>query len=452
MKQLVERAEPCGCDHVASRHPIQKRESARFTGISGISDNRPVASQHSAIQAMADRHSTRSAMPVSNAPPIQRVVTGGRNGRPYRSSEVPGREFPTYEQAKAAEEQVRRERAEQAQRERPPVNFQFQPPTGPVPTPENPLSAALHQYPAHFGPVLTTGGQVHQNQVGSVMEGGSAFVTEPGKTAFSGQNTYAVIMTNGPDDNRQVFNPTGQSTSLSSLPGTSPFAFHKQNVFMQGRPPQGVTLPPGRKTAHAEALAVHSQGFEKAVEKNATDLNNMASMMGIDTERVVPDDPTEDDMEYLSSVLGMPGVTTDIVENRASCGKFGESGFPGGCNQEMANTVGTYGGLLDQHLPSQFSFLAQNTGLASFGVSTAGPYTHQGNPLIITNAGGRVAPHNPISWTTSKPRHMGEELQAYIARSEPQNHVHDHDHDDEKESEMNEEEDGSHLSEEDGEQ
>jgi len=362
----------------------------------------------------------------SGAAPIQLTVKQLRTpGRKWVSSELPDQTFDTKEQALAAEKEKldsdKKAAAARAREERPEVDFQFVPPTSAPPTITDPTSLALHQHRPHFGPLLTTGGHVHRNQVSALLPSSSAPPSITKNTAFTGKDTNAAILTSGPGDIRHVFGPTGNSTSLDDLPGTDPFEFHKNYIFKQGQPPEGVTLPDGRRTGHAEANAVHSLGFPGAAKKNADDLSGLAELLGIDLEDL-------EDEDHLIGALSLPPVTTDIVENRTSCGSRGKSGYGGGCNQEMEDTVPRYQSELDTHLPPSFSFLATQTGLASFGVSAAGSYRHEGNPGIITGAGGRIGTHHAFDWKTGQARHPKENLQAYYARA----HAHAHDDVDEE--------------------
>jgi len=402
----------CACGGTAKTFEDQSPRGVAQRKLNHLIAQSPRTQQFAALQSF------------SAAPPIQRKVYRLRtSGRKWVSTELPEQTFDTQEQALAAEKKKLSDdaqaEAERALEERPAVNFQFVPPTSAPPTITDPTSLALHQHRAHFGPLLTTGGHVHREQVSALLPSSSAPPSITKDTAFTGKDTNAAILTSGPGDVRHVFGPTGNSTSLDDLPGTDPFAFHKSHIFKQGQPPEGVTLPDGRKKAHAEANAVHSQGFKGAVKKNASDLSFVAEAMGIDLSNL-------EDEDHLIAALGLPPVTTDIVENRTSCGSRGGSGYAGGCNQEMADTVPRYQSELDTHLPPGFSFLATQTGLATFGVSAAGSYRHEGNPGIITGAGGRIGTHHAFDWKTGQARHPKENLQAYYARAYAHDHEHEH--------------------------
>ncbi|MGC7409306.1 hypothetical protein ACPWR0_02300 [Pandoraea pneumonica] len=403
----------CACGGTATTFEDRSPRGVAQRKLNQLITQSPRTQQFAALQSF------------SGAAPIQRTVKQLRTpGRKWVSSELPDQTFDTKEQALAAERKKvaddKEAEAARALEERPEVNFQFVPPTSAPPTITDPTSLALHQHRAHFGPLLTTGGHVHRNQVSALLPSSSSAPSITKDTAFTGKDTNAAILTSGPGDIRHVFGPTGNSTSLDDLPGTDPFEFHKNHIFKQGRPPEGVTLPDGRRTAHAEANAVHSRGFTGAVKKNASDLSAVAKLLDIDLDNL-------DDEDDLIAALGLPPVTTDIVENRTSCGSHGKSGYGGGCNQEMADTVARYQSELEAHLPPSFSFLATQTGLASFGLSAAGSYRHEGNPGIITGAGGRIGTHHAFDWKTGQARHPKENLQAYYARA----HAHEHEaHDD----------------------
>lgn len=346
---------------------------------------------------------------------IQLKVLPNRNGTGFKSS-LTGQVYPTERAALDAEEAHQAERARMEEEEQPEVDYEFQPPQQGAPVlPQTPIAEALLQHPVHFGSVMTTGGDVTARQANALA--GSQVIPQSQQTAFSARNTHAMVLSDGPEG-VHVHNHAGESTPVSSISYAShPVPqFYQQHGFMQGPPPEHVTLPDNRKSAHAEALAAHSEAFRSSVQRNAEDMSMMAEEMGFDPEVGVGDESEEQFENTLSFLSGLP-VSSNIAINRASCGHQGKSGHTGGCNQEMAETGEHYPEMLEEHMNPQLAFLATQTGMASFGVSASGPYKHQGNPALMTQSGVNVSMHNSFNWKTGQPKPISQKQQEYEARS-----------------------------------
>lgn len=345
---------------------------------------------------------------------LQLRVSANRKGG-FKSS-ITGQVYPTEILAQEAEDAHEAERVRIQQEDHPQVDFEFQPlPDGAAVVPQTPISGALLQHPVHFGPVITTGGDVTRQQANNVAQSQVIPPTQP--TAFSARNTHAMVLSDGPDG-VHVHNHTGESTPVSSISyATHPVPeFHRTHAFMQGRPPEHVELPDERKTAHAEALAANSEAYRSSVKRNADDMNAMAEAMDFDPEVGVGDESDEQFQNTVNFLSGMP-VSSTIAINRASCGQRGKSGHAGGCNQEMAETGENYPEMLAEHMDPELAYLATQTGMAGFGVSAAGPYKHQGNPALMTESGVNVSMNNSFDWNKRHAKPISREQQEYEARS-----------------------------------
>ncbi|MFH6990860.1 hypothetical protein [Flavobacterium sp. FlaQc-48] len=371
-------------------------------------NNVPAQLGHTPVQKKASH-----AVPSDKT--VQLKVLPNRKGGGFKST-LTGQVYPTEIAAQNAERAHEEERARMEQEEQPEVEYEFQPPQQGAPVlPQTPIAEALLQHPVHFGSVMTTGGDVTAGQANALA--GSQVIPQGQRTAFSARNTHAMVLSEGLDG-IHVHSHAGQSTPVSSISYAShPVPqFYQNHGFMQGAPPEHVTLPDDRKSAHAEALAAHSEAFRSSVQRNAEDMNVMAEEMGFDPELGVGDESEEQFQNTVSFLSGLP-VSSNIAINRASCGHHGKSGHTGGCNQEMAETGEHYPEMLEDHMDPQLAFLATQTGMASFGVSASGPYKHQGNPALMTQSGVNVSMHNSFNWNTGQPKPISEKQQEYEARS-----------------------------------
>lgn len=346
---------------------------------------------------------------------IQLRVLPNRKGGGFRSS-LTGQIYPTEPEAQQAESAYQAEQERIRQEERPPVDFHFQPPQQGPPIPQTPIASALLNHPVHFGPVMTTGGDVTREQVNALA--GSEAIPEGQPTAFSARNTHAMVFSDGLEG-LHVHSHSGDSIPVNNITNeTHPVSeFYQAHLFRQGRPPAHVTLPDNRSSAHAEALAVNSEAYRSSVKRNADDIKQFSEIMGFDPEVGMGDEDDEQFQNLINFFSGFP-VNTNLAINRASCGHKGGSGHTGGCNQEMAETGENYPAMLQQYLHSpQLAFLATQTGMASFGVSAAGPYKEQGNPARMTESDVQVGMHNSFDWKVGQGRPISREQQEYMARS-----------------------------------
>ena len=347
---------------------------------------------------------------------IQLKVMPNRGKPGFHSTKTGRVDYSTETEAIEAEARYDREQAELREQEQPQVAFNFVAPEDGPPVPNTPLASALLEHPVHFGPVLTTGGDVSAAQVNSLAP--QTVMPPSPRTAFSARNTHAMVLSHTAEE-YSVHSHTGASIPLSSISyeSHSPRPFWAEHVFRQGPPPDHVYLPDTRQKAHAEALASRSDAFSLAVEQNARDIMNMSEAAGYDSSLGVDKAPTDAQLENLSLFLGSPRVGTTIAINRASCGKRGRSGYSGGCNQEMADAVSRYEDKLDSNMDEGLAFIASKTGMASFGVSAAGPYKHQGNPSIMSSAGVDVNQHNAFNWQRRQAKPLSAQQQQYLARA-----------------------------------
>ena len=367
----------------------------------------------------SQRPNLKTTWDKSNYSPVQRRVSPNRGKEGgYKSSET-GLIYKTEEEARKADEAALDARQTLQEQERPPINFEFEPRQEGPPQPETELSEALLNNPVHFGQVMTTGGDVTAEQVNAYAQ--QQVIPAETRTAFSARNTHAMVFSQSPAG-VNVHSHSGGVTSVNDISYAThpPLDFYREHSFMQGRPPAHVNLPDQRTTAHAEALAVNSNAFESAVDENASELSEMAEIFGFDPEIGLDENPTDEQLENLSMFLSVLPVKTTIALNRASCGHKGKSGHPGGCNQEMANSAQAYNNLLATRMDPSLAFLASQTGMATFGVSAAGPYQHQGNPSIMTRQGVNVDIHNGFDWRTGQGKPLSEEQQRYKRTAYPE--------------------------------
>lgn len=375
-----------------------------------LKDNRPL----SVLQRKFNNKSRNEAGIIDNV--IQLRVSKNRNGVPGFRSSLTGQNYATREEAEEAENAHNTERERIRNEERPPVEFNFQPPGEGAPTGQTPIASALLNNPVHFGPVMTTGGDVTREQVNTLA--GQEVIPEHQKTAFSARNTHAMVFSDGLDG-LHVHSHSGVGTPVNDITNeTYPVSeFYPEYLFKQGQPPAHVTLPDNRSSAHAEALAVNSDAYRSSVKRNADDIEQVADAMDFDPEVGVGDETDEQFENMINFVSGLP-VSSNIAINRASCGHKGGSGHVGGCNKEMAETGEDYPGMLEEHLnSSRLAFLATQTGMASFGVSAAGPYKHQGNPARMTESDVQVSMHNSFDWKVGQGKPLSKEQQEYMALS-----------------------------------
>jgi len=394
---------------------LQRKESSR---VLPLVDNRPASvfqRKRTIVANLAGKQELHNEVTVPGSDVIQRKVFKNRFKAGYRSTLTKRDDYPTEEAAIAAEDAYWANRHAEEEAEHPQEDFEFQAPQAGPPVPETPLATALLAHPVHFGPVITRGGDVSTQQANAYAQ---KQVFPPDRnTAFSARNTHAMVFSND-DDEVRVHSHTGEATPLDEVEQKPPAEFYDQHVFKQGAAPPHVHLPDRRKKAHAEAHAVHSDAFESAVERNAADMMEMAGAADFDEGIGISAEPTDAELANLAAFVSIPHVGTQIALNRASCGHRGGSGHTGGCNQEMAESAQRYQDSLSGHMPASFAYVAQQAGIASFGVSTAGPYNKQGNPSIMTNHGVDVDVHNSFDWNTGQGNPISKEQQEYLAAAD----------------------------------
>jgi hypothetical protein len=354
----------------------------------------------------------------TSAPIQRRVIPTREKGQPtrYRST-LTGQTYDTQEEAEAAERVVneQRETREKEVREQlDSIDFSSFGGSGSTGGGFNPLSEYMGRHPAHFGPLMTQGGQVKTSEVGKAV---GEKVLAPGKnpnedsTFHSGQNTYSSIFSNlelfGESLGVNAISKTGQVTPEDDLPDVENAGreFRDEHIFMQGSPgeEEHVHLPDERKDAHAEAQAVHSDAMDTGIEDTGSRLNEL--LESVDGATSISEDPTNEEIEDFSQTLGLApflSASTDIALNRSSCNSG--SGYKGGCNQEMADYVPEYYRKHEEKVGRKSAGMHRTLGLVGPRLSVAGPYEKgKSNISIPLKAGMRVRLHNKYDW---KKRHL----------------------------------------------
>jgi len=359
--------------------------------------------------------------------PIQRVVREVRGGGGWRST-LTGKIYKTKaaaEKADAAAEEARQaeKRVPRAPR-RAKKNEGEE--VGPPALPQTPVSALLAKFPAHLGPLGTPSGDVTVEDVAKAAKQPEIQRPRGDKDIYShsGRNTYAAITSGlslgGEPVSQSLFSAEGEELPAQEIESRYPAKdklrdFREKFILAQGKPPKGVTLPKGRKTAHAEALGIHSEGFKKAAQKSSQQADYLVEQLGGLPE--LGDDPSDQALEQLSQVLG-PQIQSQVgvVENRFSCGTRGRSGYGGGCTKELADEAPKISrefvsgltkppsgekdrGEEEEEEEEQISPEArvgayQSLGILGATLSTAGDYEKRGNPEILRQAGFDLQVHN----------------------------------------------------------
>lgn len=403
---------------------VEQQRRGRVTPqseVGGIGiDDRP------ALEAEADRAGHRAldgsrALLVGTAGPptiastqtVQRKVLPVRGSKPpkFKSTLTGG----TYDSPEAAEQAETLHRQQQEQRERE-VQEELQSldemdfsggGSGGQENAMNPFSAFLGSHPAHFGPLMTQGGQVKTSEVSQAV---GTKVLSPGNdpeldsTSHSGQNTYAGVFSGfrllGEDVGFTPISKSGTPTPEQDLEGTELTAnreFRDQHIFQQGKPreSENVSLPSGRNDAHGEALAIHSKAMEGAIEHGGQSLDWLLKQVGGTQE--ISAEPTDEELESFSQTLGLqPSVSPIIALNRASC-KSG-SGYKGGCNQEMGDMVPKLWEQHTQNVGKKVSGLHQTFGMFQPRLSVTGPYKQNADPTIPMSKGMEIGIHNKFDF------------------------------------------------------
>lgn len=356
--------------------------------------------------------------------PIQRVVRPVRGGG-WRST-LTGKTYKTKAAAEKADAAAEEERqAEQRVPRAPRQSKKSGEEVGPPAPPKTPISALLAQYPAHLGPLGTPSGDVTVEEVGKAAKEPEIQPPRGEKDIYShsGRNTYAAITSSlsvgGEPVSQSLFSASGEELPAEEIESRYPAKsklreFREKFILAQGKPPEGVTLPKGRKTGHAEALGIHSQGFKKAAQKSAQSADYLVEQLGGLPE--LGDDPSDESLEQLAQILG-PQIQSQVgvVENRFSCGSRGSSGYGGGCTKELAEEAPKISeefvsGLTkppsgekergeeeeeEGEIPPHLRVGAyQSLGILGPTLSTAGDYAKRGNPDILRRAGFDLQVHN----------------------------------------------------------
>lgn len=373
--------------------------------------------------------------------PIQRRVSAIRSGEDkgkFKSS-LTGQVYDTREEAEEAESafnEERETRARERQNELDTIDFSsFGSGSGSQVTGFNPFAEYLLRHPAHFGPLMTQGGQVKTSDVSkTVGQKVLAPGTQPNRDAtfHSGQNTYSGAFSNlelfGESLGVNAISKSGEVTPEDDLPSVEKSGrdFRDNYIFTQGKPgeEEHVHFPDSRDKGHAEAQTVHSDAMDKAIEDTGDRLNSL--LEGVDGATSISENPTEDEIESFSQTLGLApflSASTEVALNRSSC-KSG-SGYDGGCNQEMADVVPEFYQKHEKHVGKESSGLHRALGLIGPSLSVAGPYERgtgsKADISVPLKAGMRVRLHNKFDYkNTRKPKPLGKkqkELYAEIRSS-----------------------------------
>ena len=401
-------------------HAIQQRSGVRLSDGVGRRGDRyerhaeqvaDTVLRGGSAEALLDRFASGPAAAVPPAG-VQRIVRKGRNGKYHSTLDEGRREFDNEDDARELDERLQAART--AKREtvsQQLAQMDFTPPNlgeGRLSEAATPLAVTLGSHPAHFGPLMTQGGQVPTSAVSRAQ--GTALQSpgqEPGadKTYHSGQNTYAAIFgsTSVGDVpvSESVANKSGGMTPIADLSRDVANAgreFRDQHIFQQGtvQEDENVSMPPGRTYAHAEAKAARSQAMTGAIQNVGNSLTGLIKAVG--GAQDLPREPkSEEGWEALYATLGLlPQGNVTIAENRSSCPSG--SGYPGGCNQEMADLVPEHWKTHEANVGENPAAMHRALNLMNFGMSAAGPYGKGGNPAVPIESGMDVSVHNKMSW------------------------------------------------------
>jgi hypothetical protein len=394
------------------------------------------------LDAVASPSTTRDASTGAASGVIQRRVMktrGGRKTRFYSSLDLNQQLFDTEAEAQQLDDELKRLQEAERNNVAPELlkNMDFTPPnlgTGRTSQATTPDALALGTYPAHLGLLMTQGGQVKTSQVSTAV---GTRVDPPGKdvesntTFHSGQNTYAGILGTldiGDVRTSEVMgNKPGGVTELSTLGKDVKNAgrqFREKHIFQQGpvQPTENVTMPKGRQDPHAEAKAARSQAMTSTIQHVGNQLSTVLQGVGGSTQ-LPANEPTSDmQWEQLYQTLGMTPLlqgNVTLALNRSSCGRYGHSGYAGGCNQEMADLVPTFKQTHEQKVGENQAFMHDLFGMMNYGMSVAGPYEAGGDPSIPINAGLNISVHNKMSWEPGQEgllKPLDKEQKKFLAR------------------------------------
>ncbi len=348
--------------------------------------------------------------------PIQRVVRQVRGkGGGWRSS-LTGKTYTTKAEAEKADAAAEELRKSEKPVKRGPRKVKEGEEVGSPALPQTSTSALLARFPAHLGPLGTPSGDVRVEDVAKAAK--EPQIQPPrGETdiySHSGRNTYAAITSGlsvgGETVGQSLFSAEGEELPAEKIESEYPAKeklrdFRSKFIFAQGPSPEGVTLPKGRTSGHAEALGIHSQGFKKAAQKSAKQADYLVQKLGGLPE--LGDDPSDEALEQLSQVLG-PDIRSrvGVAENRFSCGHRGGSGYRGGCTSELADqapkTTDEFVSALskpdveeeEESSTRRRVEAFQSLGILGSTLSTAGDYRKRGNPEILREAGYDLEVHN----------------------------------------------------------
>jgi hypothetical protein len=379
------------------------------------------------------------ARPAAGSPaggaPVQRKVLpvrGGKKNEPtrYRST-LTGQTYDTREAAEAAERVIneqRETREKEVKEQLDSIDFSsFGSNSNSTGGGFNPLSGYMGRHPAHFGPLMTQGGQVKTSEVGKAV---GEKVLAPGKnpnedsTFHSGQNTYASIFSNlelfGESLGINAVSKSGEVMDEEELPEVENAGreFRDEHIFMQGTPGEDehVHLPDGRKDAHAEAQAVHSEAMDTGIEDTGSRLN--ALLQSVHGATSISAEPTDQEIENFSQTLGLApflSASTEIALNRSSCNSG--SGYKGGCNQEMADFVPKFYQKHEKNVGKESANMHRALGLIGPRLSVAGPYEGGKANLAIPLKGGmRMRPHNKYDWKNRKLKGIDRNQKKLVAQ------------------------------------
>lgn len=406
-----------------SRMPIAATLSRRTWGPAPAAASTPGEPDFQGSLDRAERfgHHLGGYQTASTLPIQRRVIPTREKGKPTRyKSTVTGQTYDTQEEAEAAERVANEQRAtreKEVKEQLDSIDFSsFGSNSNNSGGGFNPLSEYMGRHPAHFGPLMTQGGQVKTSEVGKTV---GEKVLAPGKnpnedsTFHSGQNTYASIFSNlelfGESLGINTISKSGEITPEEDLPGVENAGrdFRDEHIFMQGTPGEDehVHLPDKRKDAHAEAQAVHSEAMDTGIEDTGSRLNELLET--VDGATSISENPTDEEIEDFSQTLGLApflSAATEVALNRSSC-KTG-SGYKGGCNQEMADFVPEFYKKHEENVGKESAGMHRALGLIGPGLSVAGPYERgKGSNADISiplKAGMRVRLHNKFDFKKSR--------------------------------------------------
>lgn len=423
----------------SSAGPSRAEDSGRSTAAPAASGRLPAAGTPTEPWAIAEDRARRFGHRALELPPpaaatgapIQRVVRKVRGkGGGWRST-LTGKTYAKKSDADKADAEAAEVRKAEQRVPRAPRRAKEKEgeEVGPPAPPKTPISALLARFPAHLGPLGTPSGDVLAEDVAKAAKEPQIQRPRGEKDVYShsGRNTYAAITSGlevgGETVGQSLFSAEGEELPAEEIESQYPAKtklrdFRDKFILAQGAPPQGVTLPKSRKTAHAEALGVHSQGFKKAAQKSAQQADYLVEQLGGLPE--LGDDPSDESLEQLSQILG-PDIRSrvGVVENRFSCGHRGGSGYRGGCTSELAEQAPKISEEFVSALSKPSSEKEkeeapevgeeeeeeglsprarvgayQSLGILGPTLSTAGDYTKRGNPDILRRAGFDLQVHN----------------------------------------------------------